>query len=157
MAVYCQFFVLCVSAWFTELKYLILARMNNVFPVTRTYWMYNFIRGICVCSNNTFMYSVVCLKSYKSTTYSKNCNCLFYTINTLVSASSGFLSFFWLLCNCDLPCSARSCLLWCIFLAMSLCSKLLQSNWLIWMIKVVLFWDVKWCRLLIGCHCFETA
>ena len=83
MAVYCQFFVFCVSAWFTDLKYLILAVMNNIFPVTRIYWMYNFIRGICVCSNNTFMYSVVCLKSSKLTTYAKNCNCLSYTINTL--------------------------------------------------------------------------
>jgi len=84
MAVYCKFFFVCVSAWFTELKYPILAWMNNnIFPITRTYWMYNFIRGICVCSNNTFMYSVVCLKSYKFTTYAKNCNCLSYIINTL--------------------------------------------------------------------------
>jgi hypothetical protein len=83
MAVYCQFFVLCVSAWFTELKYLILALMNNIFPVTRIYWLYNFIRGICVCSNNTFMYSVVCLHSYNLTTYAKNCKCVSYPINTL--------------------------------------------------------------------------
>jgi hypothetical protein len=57
--------------------------MNNIFPVTRIYWMYNFIREICVYINNTFIYSVVHLKSYKLSTYAKNCNCLSYTINTL--------------------------------------------------------------------------
>lgn len=84
MAVYCQFFALYVTAWFTELKYLILALMNNIFLVTRIYQMYNFIMGMCVCSNNNFMYSAVCLKSYKLTTNAKNCNHLSYTINTLV-------------------------------------------------------------------------